>query len=525
MSLEQLIQKYCLPIGLVLERLGVARPDVSGCQCRERRSPPNAIQCPVSGHLPREHFSCDGAGAIRLARPSARRQGFLRVWLQSLGSHTGGLATAVAESLARVGVESSSAEVNDASAAVAVFDDYTEAVRVQLRDISNRGRRRVLGITGSRPALASGGALRLLRDGCADVLFWDGVEQTVERARALLERWQAVEEILASAVVTSNLIGTSNAWVKTLREIIEVAHFTNASILILGESGTGKELIARLVQALDARPAKGPLVVLDCATIVPELSGSEFFGHERGAFTGAGDPRDGAFALAHGGTLFLDEVGELEGTLQAQLLRVVQEGTYKRVGGNRWHKADFRLVCATNRDLPDEVTAGRFRRDFYHRIASWVCRLPPLCDRPEDILPLARHFVSKVRADEAPLELDQSVREYLLNRAYPGNVRDLRQVVSRMAQRHVGGGQISIGDIPEDERPVDDDVDWKKGPFELSIRRALSLGIGLKEIRRSAEDAAVRIAVAEARGNLQNAAGTLHVTDRALQLRRANQRG
>lgn len=437
---------------------------------------------------------------------------------------TSEFATTIADSLARVGVESALAEIDDAGAAIVVFDECTEAVRARLRDVSHRGRRRVLGITASTAALASGGALRLLRNGCADVLVWDGSEQTIERARALLERWQAVDEILGSAVVTHNLVGTSNAWVKTLREIIEVARFTNASILILGESGTGKELIARLVQALDARPAKGPLVVLDCATIVSELSGSEFFGHERGAFTGAGDPRDGAFALAHGGTLFLDEVGELEGTLQAQLLRVVQEGTYKRVGGNKWHKADFRLVCATNRDLPDEVTAGRFRRDFYHRIASWVCRLPPLRDRPEDILALARHFVSKVRTDEAPLELDESVREYLLGRAYPGNVRDLRQVVSRMAQRHVGGGQISIGDVPEDERPIDDDVDWQKGPFELSIRRALSLGIGLKEIGRNAEDAAVRIATAEARGNLQSAAGTLRVTDRALQLRRANQR-
>src|SRR6185295_226461 len=150
----------------------------------------------------------------------------------------------------------------------------------------------------------------------------------------------------------------------------------------------GKELLARVIHALDPRPDKGELVVLDCTTIVPELSGSEFFGHERGAYTGAVGPRDGAFALAHGGTLFLDEIGELPLALQAQLLRVVQEGTYKRVGGNAWHKASFRLVCATNRDLKEEVARGRFRGDLYHRLATNASRLPPLRDRVEDILVL-----------------------------------------------------------------------------------------------------------------------------------------
>ena len=133
-----------------------------------------------------------------------------------------------------------------------------------------------------------------------------------------------------------------------------------------------------MIHRLDSRLEKRELVIVDCTTIVPELSGSEFFGHERGAFTSAIAAREGAFALADRGTLFLDEVGELPIGLQAELLRVVQERTYKRVGSNAWKNTSFRLVCATNRDLLQEQAHGRFRRDFYYRIAAWTCRLPAL---------------------------------------------------------------------------------------------------------------------------------------------------
>jgi transcriptional regulator with GAF, ATPase, and Fis domain len=137
-------------------------------------------------------------------------------------------------------------------------------------------------------------------------------------------------------------------------------------VLITGESGTGKELIARLIHALDSRVDKGDFVILDCTTVVPTLSGSEFFGHEKGAFTGAIAQRDGAFAMADGGTLFLDEIGELPLVLQAELLRVIEEGMYKRVGSNTWRKTSFRLLCATNRDLLQEESRGNFRKDLYY---------------------------------------------------------------------------------------------------------------------------------------------------------------
>jgi transcriptional regulator with GAF, ATPase, and Fis domain len=311
-----------------------------------------------------------------------------------------------------------------------------------------------------------------------------------------------------------------------LRQTIEVASFTDASILVSGESGTGKELVARLIHTLDVRRKKHDLIILDCTTIVPELSGSEFFGHERGAFTGAVATRDGAFALADGGTLFLDEVGDLPLALQAELLRVVQERTYKRVGSNTWQKTDFRLVCATNRDLQHETSQGRFRGDFYYRIASWTCKLPSLRERPEDILPLAYHFLQQLRSDTELPEMDQAVRDYLVQRSYPGNVRDLKQVVSRMSYRHVGPGPITAGDIPEEERPRAEPGarEWRDGHFELAIRRAVTIGVGLKEISQSAADVAIQIAVRDANGNLPRAARQLGVTDRALQMRRAARR-
>jgi transcriptional regulator with GAF, ATPase, and Fis domain len=374
--------------------------------------------------------------------------------------------------------------------------------------------------------LRNGQAWRLLEAGAADVLAWDDLVDPCAVILARLERWQIVDSLIRSPLVQESLVGSSPAWLSALREIVEVAHFTDASVLITGETGTGKEQMARLLHALDRRPNKRDLIVLDCTTIVPELSGSEFFGHERGAFTGAVAARDGGVALADEGTLFLDEIGELPPDLQAQLLRVVQERTYKRVGSNTWRHARFRLVCATNRDLLQESAAGRFRHDLYYRIANWICELPPLRDRTADIIPLAYHFMHQLRPGAELPKLDDAVREYLLTRAYPGNVRDLKQLISRMIYRHVGAGPISIGDIPESERPAPGAAaqEWHDPPFERAIRHALAIGVGLKDIRRVAEDVAVRIAVGDAQGNLQRAAQTLGITDRALQLRRAAQR-
>jgi transcriptional regulator with GAF, ATPase, and Fis domain len=364
----------------------------------------------------------------------------------------------------------------------------------------------------------------LLSSGASDVLAWTDAADVADRAAERFRRWHEVEELTSTRYVKENLVGESPAWRNTLRDFVEVAHFTDTQILITGESGTGKELIARLVHKLDSRPDKGKLVVLDCTTVVPTLSGSEFFGHERGAFTGAMSTREGAFAEADGGTLFLDEVGELSIQLQAELLRVIQEGTYKRVGSSTWRKTRFRLICATNRDLKEEESKGRFRRDFFYRIAAWTGRLPSLRDRMQDIPLLAKHFLREASPNREPPDVEPTVMQALIKRSYPGNVRDLRQLVARISARHVGCGPVTPGDLPPEERPGLGDA----GPMSLSqdglegsVRRCLDQGMTMKQIGKAATDAAVRIVLEEEQGNVRRASRRLGVTDRALQIRRA----
>jgi transcriptional regulator with GAF, ATPase, and Fis domain len=249
------------------------------------------------------------------------------------------------------------------------------------------------------------------------------------------------------------------------------------------------------------------------------LSGSEFFGHDRGAYTGAVTAREGAFELADAGTLFLDEVGELQPQMQAELLRVVQEGTFKRVGSNLWRKSQFRLICATNRNLPDEQEKGTFRSDFYHRIASWTIRLPSLQDRHEDIIPLFNYFYHQMHPERGLPHMESAVRDLLLRRPYHGNVRDLRNLAFRISQKHVGNGPVTVGDIPLEERPPPGEEHRPRRDlaFERCIRRSISLGATLRDITARASNTAISIAIADADGNLHRAARRLGVTDRALQ--------
>jgi len=220
-------------------------------------------------------------------------------------------------------------------------------------------------------------------------------------------------------------------------------------------------------------------------------------------------------------------VGELPLPLQAQLLRVVQEGKYKRVGGNEWRQTSFRLVCATNRDLDREVRKGRFRADLYYRIASWVCQVPALEERREDIVPLARHFLRHSCAGRPVPDLDPLVLRFLLARSYPGNVRELKQLVQRLAQRHLGIGPVTVGCVPEDVRPQPGSAPcvWPDPALAACIHHALALGVGLKEISATAADLAISIALAEEGSNVQRAAQRLGVTDRAIQMRLAAARG
>jgi transcriptional regulator with GAF, ATPase, and Fis domain len=405
-----------------------------------------------------------------------------------------------------------------------LFDRVDGELCEELDRDSRHGFDQVLAVATHDQALSGGAAWRLLEAGAADVFAWDTMPDPASTIAARFLRYASVNDLLQSSAVRDELVGDSPAWIAVLRQVVEVAAFSTASVLIVGETGTGKELVARLIHTLDRRSEKGPFVVLDCTTVSPELAGSEFFGHERGAFTTAVTAREGAFAMADGGTLFLDEVGELPLSLQAELLRVIEERVYKRVGSNIWKQVNFRLICATNRKLLEEEVRGAFRRDFYYRITSWTCTLPRLADRREDILPLTRHVLQKLCGSRRLPDPDCAIRDYLLTRDYPGNVRDLRQLLTRMFSRHVGDGPLTVGDLPPDERLVATErmqKVWHDSGFQCAIRHALAMGYGLKEINSHTADLAIQTALTDEKGNVRRAARRLRVTDRALQMRRA----
>jgi len=274
------------------------------------------------------------------------------------------------------------------------------------------------------------------------------------------------------------------------------------------------------VHTLDKRPDKKKLIVVDCTTLSPELSGSELFGHERGSYTSAVQSREGAVALANGGTLFLDEIGELPPGLQAELLRVLQEGTYKKVGSNVWQKTNFRLVCATNRNLQNEVTLGRFRQDLYFRISDCEYNLPSLRERKEDIPLLVHHFLSQLSPSGDCPVVDKPVIDYLVQRDYPGNVRELRQLVQRMALKHVRHNKITIGEVPPGDRPVLPlgEISCNgHDSMQTLIRNALLTGENWWNLKTRISETAIQVALDLEGNNKQRAAERLGVDVRTVQ--------
>lgn len=247
------------------------------------------------------------------------------------------------------------------------------------------------------------------------------------------------------------IVGQSEPIRKIIKQIDVVAP-TDASVLIHGESGTGKELIARAIHQASKRNAH-PLIRVNCAAIPAELFESEFFGHIRGAFTGAVRDRVGRFELADGGTLFLDEIGEIPLDLQSKLLRVLQEGQFERVGEERTRKVDVRIVAATNRNLREEVQAKRFREDLYFRLNVFPLQSPALRERPMDIAPLAMHFVKEIgkRLNLTGRRLHAVDMERLQRYAWPGNIRELQNVIER-ALITSQDGRLTI-DLPDDLTP------------------------------------------------------------------------
>ncbi len=227
---------------------------------------------------------------------------------------------------------------------------------------------------------------------------------------------------------SQTLIGRAPAFQRMLALVARVAS-SQASVLLLGESGTGKELVARAVHEASARAAKS-LVVVDCSSLPENLFESELFGHERGAFTGAVVSKGGLVEAASGGTLFLDEVGDIPLSMQVKLLRLLESGTYRRVGSTDLRHADIRVVAATHRDLDQMVSEGRFREDLYYRISTFPIHLPALRDRREDIALLAESLLLRV-SPQRPLTLAPDALGLLQTHAFPGNVRELRNLLER----------------------------------------------------------------------------------------------
>jgi transcriptional regulator with GAF, ATPase, and Fis domain len=276
-------------------------------------------------------------------------------------------------------------------------------------------------------------------------------EQNEALRRQLEQERDYLREEVASVGRFGEILGRSPALERVLHQVEMVAS-TDANVLILGESGSGKELIARAIHQRSARSHK-PLIKVNCGSIPHELFESEFFGHVRGSFTGAVRDRLGRFQLADGGTLFLDEVGEIPLDLQAKLLRVLQEGEFERVGDEHTRRVNVRVVAATNRDLKQEVAAGRFRLDLYYRLGVFPIESPPLRDRREDIPELIAHFLRQAsqRFQRHPPAVPARELERALAYHWPGNVRELQNVVER-SLIVAGPGKLTF-DLPTTSPP------------------------------------------------------------------------
>jgi two-component system, NtrC family, response regulator AtoC len=231
----------------------------------------------------------------------------------------------------------------------------------------------------------------------------------------------------------SNIIGNSNPILRTLR-LIQKVEKNNMMVLITGQSGTGKELVAKALHYNSDR-ARKPFVIVNMGAIPEELIESELFGHEKGAFTDARDKRIGKFEEANEGTIFLDEIGEMDMGLQAKLLRVLQEKEVTRIGSNKIMKLDFRLIAATNRNLQVEVKEGRFREDLFYRLQGFLIHLPPLKERGDDIILLAKHFLSQFCVDTKlpQFTISKEACKFMLGYDWPGNIRELKAIIERAA--------------------------------------------------------------------------------------------
>jgi DNA-binding NtrC family response regulator len=363
-------------------------------------------------------------------------------------------------------------------------------------------------------------AVTAMRDGAMDFLAKpvdpDHLLLMVERAiaqRRMLTEYILLKEELAERRGAPRIIGENAA----LRQVLQQLHraaATDATVLLEGESGTGKELFARALHVLSPR-ADGPFVAINCAAIPDNLLETELFGHEKGAFTGAAQRKPGRFEVAHRGTLFLDEIGELPLNLQAKILRALEEKRFERVGGTQSLHVDVRVVAATNRQLKQRVAERQFREDLYFRLSVFPIQIPPLRDRADDVVILARHFVDKFckEMNKKTLMLTPAALDELSSYPWPGNVRELQNCIERAVilcegdsihPRHLnlsfrGAPVPAVATSPWDQIDL-------SGTLSEALRRTTA------EVERRKIEQAMR----DAAGNKQRAADLLLVSFKAL---------
>jgi two-component system response regulator HydG len=356
-------------------------------------------------------------------------------------------------------------------------------------------------------------AVEALKAGAYDYLTkpldFDVLKLTIERAldhTSLRTENLSLKERLRSSYDLTNIIGKSQPMTELIEMVAMVAP-SEATALITGESGTGKELIARSIHYNSSRK-QGPLVIVNCAALTETLLESELFGHEKGAFTGADRRREGRFMQANKGTIFLDEIGEMSSVMQAKLLRVIQDREIQRVGSDGTLKVDVRILAATNKDLQEDVSAGKFREDLYYRLNVVTLRVPPLRERLEDIPLLAQHFLEKYAEKNkkrmkgfTPLAMDM-----FLKYDWPGNVRELENAVERAVI--LGPGDY----ITEKELPLSM---TKAYPHPEEIERTPKVSKKPQSLAK-VEKEAVLAALEAAGGNKSKTARILGITRKTL---------
>lgn len=390
-------------------------------------------------------------------------------------------------------------------------------------------------------SLSSEQLSRLLAAGACSIIDQDDLD-FVDQLQTLIQRMISDEEAQADEIrrlkrrfEPFGLVGDSDELLRALQQVERCASASHSSVLIAGETGTGKQLLAQAIHAFDPVRQDGPFHTLNCSAINDSLAESELFGHVRGAFTGAGSERPGAFQAADGGTLFLDEIGELKPELQPKLLLAVQDGRFLPIGDDRPRQVNVRVVAATNRSLKDMIQQRQFREDLYQRLATLQIDIPPLRERPDDVVPQTLHFLRQYQRTSAPIvELDPHVRDGLRCFPWRGNTRELENLVRQILINSPAGPVLKYESLPTEfhrelvhvgslngvshgsRRGSNSSAEQDLNDVMQLMRNLTEEQIGLKDAIRVFEELCLRRILPLHHGNRTHAAKSLGISRRSL---------